>query len=85
MNWDFSLANYNDVWGFLVQIGLLLLFLLLGNILRNIIPWFKKSLIPSALIGGGLLLLIDFICKQFNVVLAGRKSSAMAEEQSNKT
>lgn len=74
MNWDFSLANYNDVWGFLVQIGLLLLFLLLGNILRNIIPWFKKSLIPSALIGGGLLLLIDFICKQFNVVLVDNRA-----------
>ena len=28
LNWDFTLANYNAVWGFVVQFGLLLLFLL---------------------------------------------------------
>ena len=55
-SWDFTLANYGAVWAFMVQLGLLLLFLVLGNILRRTIPLFRKCLIPSALLGGGLLL-----------------------------
>ncbi|MBQ7379090.1 MAG: hypothetical protein IJW70_05355 [Clostridia bacterium] len=64
-SWDFTLANYDAVWGFVVQLGLLLLFLMLGNILRRKIPLFRNCLIPSALLGGGMLLLVDIICKQF--------------------
>ena len=30
MDWDFTMANYDAVWGFVVQLGLLLLFLMLG-------------------------------------------------------
>ena len=63
--WDFTLANYGPVWSFLVQMGLLLLFLMLGNILRRTIPLFRKCLVPSALLGGGMLLAVDMICKQF--------------------
>ena len=63
--WDFSLANYDAVWGFVVQIGLVLLFLLLGNTLRRKIPLFRNCLIPSALLGGTALLLCNIICKQF--------------------
>ena len=40
MDWDFTLANYGPVWSFVVQLGLLLLFLMLGNILRRTIPLF---------------------------------------------
>jgi Na+/glutamate symporter len=54
--WDFTLANYGPVWSFLVQFGLLLLFLMLGNTFRRGIPLFRKCLIPSALLGGGLAL-----------------------------
>ena len=64
-SWDFTLANYGAVWAFLVQFGLLLLFLMLGNILRRTIPLFRKCLIPSALLGGALLLLVNVITKQF--------------------
>ena len=71
--WDFTLANYGAVWTFMVQIGLLLLFLMLGNILRRTIPLFRKCLIPSALLGGGLLLAVDIICKQFGVVLVDNR------------
>ncbi len=62
--WDFTLANYDAVWGFLVQLGLLLLFLMVGNILRRTIPLFRKCLIPSALLGGALLLVVDIGAKQ---------------------
>ena len=73
MQWDFTLANYGVVWSFLVQIGLLLIFLLIGNVLRNVVPWFRKCLIPSAIIGGGLLLVVDIVCKQFGVMLVDNR------------
>lgn len=62
-NWDFTLANYDSVWKFMVQIGLIFLFLLLGNIIRTVIPFLKKSLIPSSLLGGFLLLMTNIIIK----------------------
>lgn len=68
-NWNFSLENYDSVWKFVVQIGLLLIFLLIGNGLRNLIPFLKKSLIPSSLIGGVLLLVTNIILKAFDVTL----------------
>lgn len=54
MEWDFTLANYGAVWSIMVQLGLLLLFLLVGNILRRTIPLFRKCLVPPALLGGAL-------------------------------
>ncbi len=73
MNWDFTLANYGPVWAFMVQLGLLLLFLMLGNVLRRTVPFFRKCLIPSALLGGTLLLIVDFICKQFGAPLVDNR------------
>ena len=72
-SWDFTLANYGAVWGFMVQLGLLLLFLMVGNILRRTIPLFRKCLIPSALLGGGMLLIVNIICKQFDFVLVDKR------------
>lgn len=69
MEWDFSLANYGPVWSFMVQLGLLLLFMLGGNILRRTIPLFRKCLIPSALLGGALLLAVDLGLKPLGIEL----------------
>ena len=74
MNWDFTMANYGPVWSFMVQLGLLLLFLMLGNILRRMIPLFRKCLVPSALLGGGLLLIVNMITKQFGVTLVNNQT-----------
>ena len=63
-NWNFSMENFDTVWSFLVQLGLLLIFLMFGNLLRRVIPLFRKLLVPSALLGGGLLLIVNIICKQ---------------------
>ena len=71
--WDFTLANYDAVWAFLVQLGLLLLFLMLGNILRRTIPLFRKCLIPSALLGGTLLMITDVIAKQIGFTLVDNR------------
>lgn len=72
-SWDFTLANYDAVWLFMVQLGLLLMFLMLGNILRRTIPFFRKCLIPSALLGGSLLLIVNIIAKQFGFVLVDNR------------
>ena len=69
LNWNFSMANYGPVWSFMVQLGLLLLFLMVGNVLRRKIAIFRKGLVPSALIGGTALLIINFISKQFGFVM----------------
>ena len=71
--WDFTLANYSAVWAFMVQLGLLLLFLMLGNILRRTVPLFRKCLVPSALLGGGMLLVANVILKQFDFVLVDNR------------
>lgn len=71
--WDFTLANYDAVWGFMVQFGLLMMFLVIGNILRRTIPLFRKCLIPSALLGGGLLLVVNIIGKQFGFFLVDNR------------
>ena len=69
MDWNFSLANYGPVWSFLVQLGLLMIFLLVGNTLRRKIPLFRKCLVPSALLGGAMLLIVNIISKQFGFAL----------------
>ena len=71
--WDFSMANYGPVWSFMVQLGLLLIFLMMGNILRRKIPLFRNCLVPSALLGGAMLLLVNIITKQFDLVLVDNR------------
>ena len=72
-SWDFTLANYGGVWAFIVQLGLLLLFLMLGNFLRTKVPLFRNFLMPSALLGGALLLITNVILKQFDFVLVDNR------------
>ncbi len=67
-SWDFTLANYDAVWLFMTQLGLLLIFLMFGNILRRKIPFFRNCLIPSALLGGTVLLIVNIIAKQFGAM-----------------
>ena len=62
--WNFTLDNYDSVWKILVQLGIVIIFLFLGNWLRNVVPFLRKGLIPSALVGGLLLLIVEIICKQ---------------------
>jgi len=72
-SWDFTLANYDAVWAFLVQFGLLLLFLMVGNILRRTVPLFRRCLVPSALLGGTVLLAVNIITKQLGFVLVDNR------------
>ncbi|MCH5157183.1 MAG: hypothetical protein J1G02_04835 [Clostridiales bacterium] len=55
-----SFAN-DSVWAGLIQIFVLIGALLIGNLLRRVIPFMRKSLIPSALLGGTIVLLLKLI------------------------
>ncbi len=72
-SWDFTLANYDAVWAFMVQLGLLLIFMMIGNIMRRTIPLFRKCLIPSALLGGATLLVVNIIAKQCGFMLVDNR------------
>ncbi len=61
MDWSFDLSQFDQVWSIICQIGLLLIFLLIGNLIRRVVPFLRKGNVPSALIGGLLLLCLDLI------------------------
>lgn len=80
--WDFSLASYESAWAVVVQFLLILVFLLLGNMLRRAIPFLRKAYIPSALLGGLLLLLFNILMKNvFHVKLPGMEAEGIIDAQ----
>ena len=72
-SWDFTLANYDAIWAFMVQFGLLLFFLMVGNILRRKVKIFRTGQVPSALLGGVLLLVVNVLSKRFGVALVNNQ------------
>lgn len=52
---DFSAAN-TTLWNFIVQLGIIAGIMLLANVLRRKIPVVKKSLMPTAVLAGFLML-----------------------------
>lgn len=55
--WDFN------VWGVINLVAVLLASLLAANVLRKSIPFLRNSLIPSSVLGGGLLIIVAGIYK----------------------
>ena len=55
--WDFS------SWGFFNLMTVLLGSLLIAQMLKRSIPWLEASLIPTSVLGGGVLLLISTVFK----------------------
>lgn len=49
------------VWEYLIQIFILVIALLLGNTVRRKVPFIRKSLMPTSLIGGLFILILKFI------------------------
>lgn len=64
MSWSFDLSQFDTVWKIILQIILLAVGILVGNLLRRVIPFLRKAFIPSALIGGILLFLINLFFKE---------------------
>ncbi len=77
--WDFS------SWGFFNLITVLLASLLVANMLRRSIPWLEASLIPTSVLGGGILLVISVIYNNitgtefFNTAFFGGQGTAWLE------
>lgn len=77
--WDFS------VWGSFMLFAVLLASLLAANILKKSIPFLEKSLIPTSVLGGGILLVISFVYKlitgdvMFDTAFFGGNGSATLE------
>ena len=53
-----------EVWTFIITITILLVAMMGANMLRRVIKPLRKMLIPSSVLGGFLLLLINFAYKQ---------------------
>lgn len=61
MSNDFSSFSELKVWSSLIQIFILIGALLVGNTIRRKVPFIRKSLMPTALIGGFIVLMLKFI------------------------
>ncbi|MDR0929819.1 MAG: hypothetical protein LBM74_08960 [Oscillospiraceae bacterium] len=57
---DFSQAN-TGLWGFMVQMGILCATLLVANLLVRKLPLIRKTLLPTAVLAGLLLLILKSI------------------------
>ena len=51
----------NNVWHYLVQIGIILLAIIVGNIIRRKVKFITNSLLPSSVIAGILIFILKFI------------------------
>ena len=73
-NWSFDITQYETIWKVVCNVGLLLIFLLIGNVIRRVVPFLRKAHIPSALLGGVLLLVMNIILKQFNIFIVDQRT-----------
>lgn len=77
--WDYN------VWGFMILVTVLLGSLLGGNVLKKAIPALKRTLIPTSVLGGGILLVIAAIYKgitgtvMFDTAIFGGNGTAVLE------
>ena len=54
---DYSAAN-TALWGVIIQLGLIAAAILIAGLLRSRIPFIRKSMMPVAVLGGFLLLIV---------------------------
>ena len=54
---DYSAAN-TSLWGVIIQLGLIAAAILLAGFARSKIPFIRKSMMPVAVLGGFLLLIV---------------------------
>ena len=77
--WDFS------VWGVFNLLAVLLISLLAANIMKKTIPFLQKSLIPTSVLGGGVLIVVAGVYKlitgniMFDEPFFGKNGTAMLE------
>lgn len=52
-----------NVWSFVITMTLLFVSMIVANTLRNTIPALRRLMIPSSVLGGFILLIVNTICK----------------------
>jgi len=52
-----------NVWSFVITMTMLFVSMIIANILRNTIPVLRRLMIPSSVLGGFLLLIVNTFCK----------------------
>ena len=81
--WDFN------VWGTFNVVAVLLVSLLAANMLKKAIPWLQASLIPTSVLGGGILIVVAGIFKSitgqimFDTAFFGGNGTATLELVTN--
>lgn len=67
------LATFSDfsIWKSMFQFGFICLMLLLGNSIRRKVPFVRRTLLPTAVIGGFIGLIIKVIIETLNVTIKG--------------
>ena len=81
------MVNFWDCssWGAFNLIAVLLSGLLVANMLKRSIPWLEASLIPTSVLGGGILLMISIVYKRitgtemFNTPFFGNNGTVWLE------
>lgn len=77
--WDY------EVWGSILVFAVLLVALLAGNVLKKSIPLLQRSLIPTSVLGGAVLLVVAAIFKaitgevMFDTAIFGGKGTSVLE------
>ncbi|MFA6595783.1 MAG: hypothetical protein WCT00_05660, partial [Bacilli bacterium] len=68
------LATFSDfkIWNSMFQFGFVCLMLLLGNTIRRKVPFIRRSLLPTAVIGGFIGLIIKEIVKNWGIQIDGQ-------------
>ena len=58
-----NLINFweSDAWGFITIIAVLVCSLIVANVLKKSVKFLEKSLIPTSVLGGMILLIISFV------------------------
>ncbi len=76
----------SNVWGTYLVIGILLVSLLLAHMLKRSIPFLQKSLIPTSVLGGALILIAEGLFKlitggsaMFDAAIFGGKAISTLE------
>ena len=81
------MSNFSDysAWSTYLVLGILFAALLIANILRKTIPFLGKTLIPTSVIGGALIMIVALIFKLitgegfFEQAIFAEKGSAVLE------
>lgn len=81
------MSNFWDssVWGTILVVAVLLGGLLVGNVIKKSIPFMRNSLIPTSVLGGGVLIVVAAIYKwatgnvMFDTALFGASGTATLE------